>query len=231
MKNIIEFVLILVFLTSCSKDQSTSPDNLSNSFVEMIEHYPNQFYVIDVKTKYSDKFSETGLKNGTIMYINNTNWGKVKETGENYSLWIKDISRIESDSLTTITFNLELQEPSLAFEGKVYKKKHFVINYSRDIYNDKLENNINAQSVSARYKIYAEKCKKTGEISAFINNSLIAKSPNPYTFICSKILDMFLTEMQNEKTQQCQQFEAVICGAECFGELKEWLFLHEQGNF
>ena len=104
-------VLSLVVFNSCSKDNPADSASKSPEFLMMEEHTPSKVYLIDVKTKLTNKIEASGTKNGAIAYLNNQEWCKVVETGENYSLWIKDLSRDTSNFPNiTIGFNLELQE-------------------------------------------------------------------------------------------------------------------------
>ncbi len=218
--------IMLMFLLSCSKDNVTNPE--TPQYVYMTEHKPQGFYEIDVKTNLWDKLNETGTKNGTICYINNSDWGKKVEIGEDYSLWIKDLSRTPEDSLIHVSINLELQEPSLLLEGYVYKKKHFEITYTKNQYDETTKGNATDALIAQRFQDYANRCKKAGQIAAFVNNSFISNSPHPYTKLASKIISMLLDMFMDEELWYYQQIEAVIIGSEMYGQLKEWLWELEQ---
>lgn len=230
MKRLYFLFALAILLYSC--DNSSEPTNTeSNQFTLKVENIPKNFYEIDLKTKFVDKMAEVGTKYGSKIYINDAEWAKIVEYSEDYSLWVKNLRRDTSDvSLTRVTFDLELQEPSMAMEGKVFKKRHFIITYARDAL-DNIAGNSDAAWVAKRFKQYAERCKKTGELCTYINNTIAVGSANPYTAMCSKMLNKFIAECTGEVTQKYQQVEAVICGAECYGQLEEWLWQHEQGQF
>ena len=218
-------LMISIIIVSCSKDNPTSATK-DPEFLLMVEHTPTkQFYEIDLKTSYLDKWAETGVKNGSIAYINNQKWAKVVETGENFSLWIKDLARDKSNfPEITVSFNLELQEPSLVYEGKVYKKQHFEIKYDSENALETQKGNVEAQLVADRFMSYAKKCKAAGKISAHVNNMFLKSSPNPYSMVASKIIDYMVGKLGDEQSWQIKKIEAVICGSEVLGQLKEWLW-------
>jgi hypothetical protein len=194
----------------------------------MAEHNPSQFWELDLKTEIVDKLNETGTKNGAIAYLNNQEWCKVVETGEDYSIWIKDLSRKQNGNKVNISFNLEIQEPSAMFEGKTFKKRHFELTYDMDNYlNGK--DSVQAQLIAERFKKYAEDCKRAGQISAFINNQFLTKSPDLYLQTTSKIISWILNYVNDPGTWRFQQYEAVVCGAEVLGQLKEWIWEKENG--
>lgn len=215
----IVFILILgSVLSSCSLFKC-------NNFVPMEERYPKKVYELDVKTKLIDKYNETGIKYGTIAYLNNKPWSKVVELGENYSVWIKDLVRNEKEApIITVEFTLELQEPALALEGKTFKKKKFTITYEADSALIKVKADSEAQLVGEYFKRYAERAKEAGKISAYVNNMFIKKSPIPYSAVCAFVIDWMSKNLQDDKMWKYKRLEAVICGSEVCGTLGEWLW-------
>lgn len=196
----------------------------------MPEHNPVNYWDIDVKTKFKDKWGEIGMKFGSKAFINNTKNLNVVEYFEDVSLWIKDFIRIKSNKEIIIDFFIELQKPTVFFESAFLKKRHFTIKYDNDLYLEKVKGNIEYQVVAEKFRKYAIKCKKAGEITAYINNIFLDNNKLIPANYINKILERLISMLINEETWQIQQMEAVICGAEIYGQLKEWLWELEQEN-
>lgn len=85
---------------------------------------------IDLKTKIFEKPELTAAKNGTLLLLNQSEWGTVVETGEEYALWIRDARREERGDSIALTVDLELREPSFLQEGALLSSRTITIVYS-----------------------------------------------------------------------------------------------------
>lgn len=220
--------LMLLALSSCSLF-----DKISNKseFEYMPEHTPESKYKFDVKTKYLEKYDLTGVKNGAIAYLGYEKWAELVEIDENYSLWIKNIKRDTSElPYVSVSFDLELQDPSFQFEGNPIKKKTFVIRYSSNYEIEKSKGSPGAKAAEEILRNYAEYAKSTGKISAYVNNMFIKKAKSPYVQVCAYVLDYINNTLNDSQTWKYKQVESIICGAEIMGQLKEWMWEIEQGK-
>lgn len=121
--------------------------------------------VIDVKTSFAEKRELSPIKHGVITAINASNWAKVEELGETWTLWIADYARVplQKDSLK-VQVLLELRGPSFLRRGKLIKSQQFEIRYSlRDT----------ARNVDAVTFEYLEKQKLWGRILAVADLALL----------------------------------------------------------
>ncbi len=227
-KLVLVSLLMSLVLSSCSLF-----DKISNKseFVYMPEHTPQSKYKFDVKTKYLEKYDLTGVKNGAIAYLGYEKWAEVVEIDENYSLWIKDIKRDTNElPFITVSFELELQDPSFQFEGNPIKKKKFMIRYSSNYELENSKGNPGAKAAEEILRNYAEYAKSTGKISAYVNNMFIKKAKSPYVQVCAYVLDYINNTLNDNQTWKYKQVESIICGAEIMGQLKEWMWEIEESN-
>jgi hypothetical protein len=84
---------------------------------------------IDLKTKLLEKPELTAAKNGTLLLLNESGWGEVVETGEDYALWIRDAHREERGDSIALTVELELRDPSFLQEGELLASRTITIVY------------------------------------------------------------------------------------------------------
>ncbi|MGE5480653.1 MAG: hypothetical protein ACM3U1_09545 [Chloroflexota bacterium] len=224
---IIVAIAALSLVASCSFiDRIGQEFKRKITFTKMQDYTPSRSWKLDLKTKYLDKFTETGTKNGSIAYFEQMKWSKVVEFDENYTVWIKDLTREDSFGETTVTFTLELQAPAAVFEGEALKKRIFKITYDMDD-SLALKKSVEADVVAQRFRRYAERCKRAGEITAYVNNLFLKETPNAAAQISYRVINWCVGKVTDEDFWAQQQFEAVACGAEVYAQVKDWLWQKE----
>ncbi len=62
----------------------------------------------DVKTKLHEKIQLHLIKLAVVQLINESNWAKVKDLGEDYSLWLKNIKRGLNGELIIVELDVEI---------------------------------------------------------------------------------------------------------------------------
>lgn len=77
----------------------------------------NEPVTFDVKTPFSEKLDLAAAKNGTVLILMESEWGGVREYGEDYALWLRDIRRGRNGDSVTVTLQVELRAASLFGEG------------------------------------------------------------------------------------------------------------------
>ena len=114
---------------------SSEPDSLMRLFLWLllllaaIPAAAQDKIEIDLKTKLLEKPELTAAKNGTLLLLNESDWGSVVETGEDYALWIRDARREERGDSIALTVELELRDPSFLQEGALLASRTVTIVY------------------------------------------------------------------------------------------------------
>lgn len=83
----------------------------------------------DVKTKLHEKRQLHLIKLAVVQLINESNWAKVKDLGEDYSLWLKNIKRGLNGELIIVELDVEIHGPAIISEGVFIAGRHLSIPY------------------------------------------------------------------------------------------------------
>lgn len=222
MKYLYLLLISVLFVTSCNK--TTKPED-SEQYKE-----PQGNYIFDVKTKFIEKRDITGAKNGTIAYLKKSNWAKVEYTGEDYSVWIKNTYRDNvNDSTISLQFDYELHTPAMFTEGDIIYSKVLDIEYILN--NDWVgqAGNPDANDVKRLYGVFCKKMEMTKKLLPYAKHLAESTQPQFASFI--EIIFNLIDEFMPEENSMYQKAEAVIVGAECYGQLSEWMKDLENGNY
>lgn len=180
---------------------------------------PTGYYEIDVKTTFTDKYTATGVKNGHIAYMNTkgAKWSIVKEIGEDYSFWIKNVRTTPTKDSTFIRFDLELRTPAMITEGELIEARQgYVIAYPNSADFDK-PGNADAQQIAA-FVDYTLK-RNLAMSKAAINFAAQIGGVGDIT----KILDVLQKFFFNESKLKRSQIEGVMVGIVSFSEMRDML--------
>lgn len=79
----------------------------------------NDPVTFDVKTRFCEKLDLTAAKNGAVLILMQSDWGGVREYGEDYALWLRDIRRSRIGDSIAVTLQVELRAASLLGEGEL----------------------------------------------------------------------------------------------------------------
>jgi hypothetical protein len=118
----------------------------------------------DVKTLMDEKIQLRFIKLAVINNLKNSNWAKIVEFGEDYSLWLTDLERYDLGDSIKSEFIIELRTPSMINRGKLLQIKHISVTYDTSgIYqvnenDDTLITNLLVQSLQST-KIYTDVIK------------------------------------------------------------------------
>ena len=86
-------------------------------------------YIIDVKTRY-EEWDDFGLIQDKVEeIIDNSNFAKTHDTGENYSLWLKNYGWLHANDSISIKLSVELCTPSLIFQGDLVNSTDIELKY------------------------------------------------------------------------------------------------------
>ncbi len=222
MKKLI-YLFAFLFILSCSKDNPTEPE-------VVYDPDPVGFYLFDIKTNIIEKMNVTGAKNGLKSYIKyeDNAWCDIKETGEDYSVWIKNLGRYTIEGVTHVFFDLELQPPSFIFESDYIKIATLNIEYEMNpVYFASIDDP-ELEYVYREFRKYSLTLDKVNKSYNYIR-SIADKDKTGFTKYYNALLGLIGIFMKDgEKAEH--KFEAVIAGAECFGQLRAWIKEIEAGN-
>src|SRR5581483_9689706 len=84
----------------------------------------------DVKTKLHERRQLRLIKLAVVQLINESNWAKVKEFGEDYSLWLKNIKRRLNGELIVLELDVEIHGPAMITEGAFIDRRHLTMTYN-----------------------------------------------------------------------------------------------------
>lgn len=201
-------LFLLFVLISCQK--GTDPSDP----VEQDIPNPKNKYALDVKTKYSEKMSLSSTKNGLIAHLESSNWATVVETGENYSVWIKDLKRVQTSQTVNIQFTFSLNTPAMFTDGDVIKTRSF--NLTLQITDDiKPSNGVLIPADVQKW------------IKNLVARGLDTQIPG-VGFLADKLglIDGVLgwvNNLMSDGETSVQKAEAVLLGLACYNQLKIWL--------
>ena len=194
-------LVFILFSFSCS-DDSSSPSE------EVIADPVNQ-YSFDVKTKLSEKLDVTGAKNGLISYLQENEWSDVTETGEDYSVWIKNCVRDDQGTKVIVTFDLELRTAAMITEGELVKSTSLTCSYDKNADWDDGVGGID-------YAALAKDLVAIVEIAKYIPGAGTIK------VYVDKILGL-IEPLMTEGEGINHKAEGVIVGSQAYIQLKKWI--------
>lgn len=84
---------------------------------------------LDVKTHWSEKGDLAAVKYGVIASIEKLGRWNVVEFGEDYSLWLTDLSRREKGDSIIVEMGIELRTPSLVRNGDLLESRTVRVAY------------------------------------------------------------------------------------------------------
>jgi len=80
----------------------------------------------DVKINLSEKVDLAPVEVGTTICLTQSDWANVRETGEEYSLWLKEYERIKEGKDTRAKLTVELRTPALLRSGRLIATRQFM---------------------------------------------------------------------------------------------------------
>lgn len=180
---------------------------------------PANYYKIDVKTSFEDKFSATGIKNGHIAYmrLKGAKWCVDEETGEDYSFWIKDVRSVQGKDSTTIRFDLELRTPSFLTSGDLIEaRKGYVVTYPNNP-NWEKEGKADAALVAHTVKSVIENNAKYTKASGALISVLIENKS------ISDIVNFLTDTFWDDAKKQRSQLEGAMIGVITYTEMRNMI--------
>ena len=112
-------------------------------------------YSFDVKTTFNDKLKLQTIKAGVIHSIESSSWAEIKDFGEDYSLWLRGLSRTQINDSLIVKILIQLRSPAMITMGDFIDQKEIVISYhweemqtASDSINKNMFNNKQDQSVA-----------------------------------------------------------------------------------
>jgi len=206
----IAFFATMLFI-GCSS--STEP-NINNP--ESIPN-PEGFYEFDIKTHFADKSEIKGAKAGLKGLINESSWGTVGNFGEDYAVWIGDITKTaKSGNKFDVEFTIFLSDPSFMGQGATIKEKSFEISYDVDDFEYDEEGNLTAKAM--QYIVNG------------LGTDVAANCGIPMAGLGISILSKLIANDESSIKNRQQMAESIIIGGMCFGQLKLWINEIEAGK-
>ena len=112
-------------------------------------------YSFDVKTTFNDKLKLQTIKAGVIHSIESSSWAEIKDFGEDYSLWLRGLSRTQINDSLIVKILIQLRSPAMLTGGDFIDQKEIMISYhweemqtASDSINKNMFNNKQDQSVA-----------------------------------------------------------------------------------
>ncbi len=87
---------------------------------------------LDVKIRFAELTTLTPAKNGTALLLTQTSDLGMRETREDYSLWLKNYKSHQKKRRVYIEYDIELRSPAMVREGRLLASKRLRVNYSLD---------------------------------------------------------------------------------------------------
>lgn len=87
-------------------------------------------YAFDVKTQMAEKEDLQNYKQGLLTAIENSSWASVKETGEDYSLWLTSLERVHIKDSVIVSLIVELRTPSMFSSGDFVGNRKVWLKYN-----------------------------------------------------------------------------------------------------
>ena len=78
---------------------------------------------LDIKTKHEEKFDLLPAKIAVSYFITQSKWAKLREVGEDYSVWLTNYQREKIDDTIYISLEIEIRTPAMIRSGSLLKKK------------------------------------------------------------------------------------------------------------
>lgn len=138
--NLLVISIVLFSITSCGHKEKKSKE-LVDILEKELETPKNQ-YSIDLKTKMKDKINLTPMKRGFIDLVNSGGWCTLVETGEDYVVWIENLTIVNdtTELKTSISFDLSLTKKALMRRKENIYTKTMHVDYNSN--EDWISNNM-----------------------------------------------------------------------------------------
>lgn len=160
----------------------------------------------DVKTLMDEKIQLKFVKLAVINYLQNSDWAKVVEFGENYSLWLTNLQRVNFGDSIKSEFDIQLRTPALISHGKHIMTKHISVTYDTSgcyqVAND---------SDTLISNLIIQVLQNTEVYSELLN--LVSSSIPFGDFLFQKFISDFIAEFKRAPTP-LEQLEANLLAAE-----------------
>lgn len=88
-----------------------------------------QQYAFDVKTQLAEKKDLQIVKQGVLLAIREAPWAQDTEVGEDYSLWITNLNRVQEGDSMYLTVDIELRTPAMLTRGTFIASRRVGIGY------------------------------------------------------------------------------------------------------
>ncbi len=200
----------------------------------------NKKYQIDVKTFLGNTTHSMCIRYGVIANAKNSNWCEIKNNSPYYVLWIRNCVynysaekkevglRAYKEYNIYIEFDLELRGPESALnDGELFKTEHFIIGFGADE-NFKDYDSPSVDDVLNASNDYFNSLKELNPVLIEVKNNLTSDKINSLI----KILENLVNDnVLRPKFNKGQRIEAIICGAICYVQLKQWMQAKEKGDW
>lgn len=125
----------------------------------------------DFKTKLSEKFQLTHIKNSTELLIIDSDFASVSELVADYALWLKNYRKTQDQNVFTVKLDIEIREPKIFGEGKLMLKDSVKVIYVIGIRNEYAENHY--ELFKQRFDNWSEEIlAETSEVSCRLFNKI-----------------------------------------------------------
>lgn len=83
----------------------------------------------DLNTFLEEKIQLRFIKISVINNLKNSNWARIVEFGEDYSLWLTNLERYVTGDSIKYEFYIELRTPTMINRGKLSQIRHITVTY------------------------------------------------------------------------------------------------------
>jgi len=199
---------------------------------------PKGKYKFDLKTKFGkEKVELEGIKRGLASCMEQSGWAKKVEIKENYTVWIRNVSRTYSQDsvMVTINFDFELRKPSLFKLGDVIKSK-----FTNNEYNSTTDWVKQTQSSMINHiKSDIDKHFQMKLILGTATKSASVAVSTYFTgYLATPVTEMMLNSLMSylgikklsDKEKLIQQSESTYISYLLYLQLTEWILEIESGK-
>jgi hypothetical protein len=188
---------------------------------------PTGYYKFDYKTDFSNKADFMGVKNGLIAVMGKmaVGWAEKAETGEDYSVWIRGVSRSDVGSLKRVSYVVELRTPAFFTDGDHIAKRDIVFEYDKESDSNAIANPT-SDYIAKQFDRVARNTQ-VGEAVQRAASNVAVKTSGQYAVFVTLITEYLLTFYPGENDLKYLRTEAIVSGALSYGALKDMIRIEE----
>lgn len=178
---------------------------ISNSLLAQIS--------FDVKTTMEEKKQLHIIKIAVINALKQSNWSRVVEVREDYSLWLTNLQRYSNENFLISEIDLDLRTPAMITHGEHITGVHISVEF------DTIGiSNVHTSNDTLMNALLVKGLSNSGLLTKFSDMFSISDPLSGY--IINAFISDFITEMNRQPTP-FESYEANLLAAKAVVELKK----------